>query len=354
MPLLVRGPGVPAGVIRRQVVTHGRHRADDRRRGGRQRHARDGRPQLLPAGPFATDARGYETVLIQSGPRSTADGRQRLVLPGCPHRPLHLRPLPRPVLRRALRPQEGSGPAPQRRRASEVPQRRPGDGEAAADSEPLPRCRVSADVRLNWATSGNRRRARERPTCVRKLGPEDDEPVASMLVVRRGPRTPRWRRRGTGDVRIRWWRPTGPARITGSWRRRVLSGRVGRESVLGPHRFGVAAAVALTMFGLAALARPASSTETDRSAADALSAQPRLPRRRPAAEHPADHHRRPDPVGHEVHAAHPRGHREAAGSTFREMLSPHPLCCPARAEILTGQYAQNNGVRSNNPSRYGG
>ena len=26
---------------------------------------------------------------------------------------------------------------------------------------------------------------------------------------------------------------------------------------------------------------------------------------------------------------------------------PHPLCCPARAQILTGQYAQNNGVRSN-------
>ena len=36
------------------------------------------------------------------------------------------------------------------------------------------------------------------------------------------------------------------------------------------------------------------------------------------------------------------------------MLSPHPLCCPARAEILTGQYAQNNGVRSNKPSRHGG
>ena len=28
-------------------------------------------------------------------------------------------------------------------------------------------------------------------------------------------------------------------------------------------------------------------------------------------------------------------------------ISPHPLCCPARAEILTGQYAQNNGVYSN-------
>lgn len=35
------------------------------------------------------------------------------------------------------------------------------------------------------------------------------------------------------------------------------------------------------------------------------------------------------------------------GVTFSNSLSPHPLCCPARAEILTGQYAQNNGVRSN-------
>jgi len=28
-------------------------------------------------------------------------------------------------------------------------------------------------------------------------------------------------------------------------------------------------------------------------------------------------------------------------------ISPQPLCCPARAEILTGQYAHNNGVRAN-------
>jgi len=37
----------------------------------------------------------------------------------------------------------------------------------------------------------------------------------------------------------------------------------------------------------------------------------------------------------------------AAGATFQDFLAPHPLCCPARAQILTGQYAQNNGVRSN-------
>jgi N-acetylglucosamine-6-sulfatase len=35
------------------------------------------------------------------------------------------------------------------------------------------------------------------------------------------------------------------------------------------------------------------------------------------------------------------------GVSFRDFISPHPLCCPARAEILTGQYAQNNGVRHN-------
>jgi N-acetylglucosamine-6-sulfatase len=35
------------------------------------------------------------------------------------------------------------------------------------------------------------------------------------------------------------------------------------------------------------------------------------------------------------------------GVTFNHGLSPHPLCCPARAEIITGQYAQNNGVKHN-------
>jgi N-acetylglucosamine-6-sulfatase len=35
------------------------------------------------------------------------------------------------------------------------------------------------------------------------------------------------------------------------------------------------------------------------------------------------------------------------GVTFTQALSPDPLCCPARAEFLTGQLGQNNGVRSN-------
>jgi arylsulfatase A-like enzyme len=42
-----------------------------------------------------------------------------------------------------------------------------------------------------------------------------------------------------------------------------------------------------------------------------------------------------------------------AGMVMTGALSPHPLCCPARAEMLTGQYAQNNGVQHNH-GRHGG
>lgn len=35
------------------------------------------------------------------------------------------------------------------------------------------------------------------------------------------------------------------------------------------------------------------------------------------------------------------------GVTFTRAISPDPLCCPARAELMTGQLGQNNGVRSN-------
>ena len=42
-----------------------------------------------------------------------------------------------------------------------------------------------------------------------------------------------------------------------------------------------------------------------------------------------------------------------SGLVFTQALSPQPLCCPARAEILTGQYAHNNGVRHNH-GVYGG
>lgn len=43
----------------------------------------------------------------------------------------------------------------------------------------------------------------------------------------------------------------------------------------------------------------------------------------------------------------------ARGATFTEALSPHPLCCPARAEILTGQYAHHHRVWTNG-GRFGG
>jgi arylsulfatase A-like enzyme len=41
------------------------------------------------------------------------------------------------------------------------------------------------------------------------------------------------------------------------------------------------------------------------------------------------------------------------GLTFDEAITPHPLCCPARAELMTGQFAQNNGVRTNFPPQGG-
>jgi N-acetylglucosamine-6-sulfatase len=35
------------------------------------------------------------------------------------------------------------------------------------------------------------------------------------------------------------------------------------------------------------------------------------------------------------------------GTRYTNAISPHPLCCPARAELLTGQFGQNNGVQHN-------
>lgn len=37
------------------------------------------------------------------------------------------------------------------------------------------------------------------------------------------------------------------------------------------------------------------------------------------------------------------------GTTYTGAISPHPLCCPARASLVTGQYTQNHGVKSNFP-----
>ena len=42
-------------------------------------------------------------------------------------------------------------------------------------------------------------------------------------------------------------------------------------------------------------------------------------------------------------------HLENAGTRFTDSVVPTPLCCPARATMLTGQYAHNNGVSDNIP-----
>jgi arylsulfatase A-like enzyme len=42
------------------------------------------------------------------------------------------------------------------------------------------------------------------------------------------------------------------------------------------------------------------------------------------------------------------------GTSFSQALVSYPLCCPARATFLTGEYAHNNGVQGNNPGTDGG
>jgi arylsulfatase A-like enzyme len=42
------------------------------------------------------------------------------------------------------------------------------------------------------------------------------------------------------------------------------------------------------------------------------------------------------------------------GTTFENAFASYPLCCPARATFLTGQYAHNNGVLGNNRASGGG
>jgi arylsulfatase A-like enzyme len=43
-----------------------------------------------------------------------------------------------------------------------------------------------------------------------------------------------------------------------------------------------------------------------------------------------------------------------SGTSFTSALASYPLCCPARATFLTGQYAHNHGAKGNSPKSGGG
>jgi arylsulfatase A-like enzyme len=63
-----------------------------------------------------------------------------------------------------------------------------------------------------------------------------------------------------------------------------------------------------------------------------------------------------DDQGPGMMRALPAVQREIArsGATFENAIASYPLCCPARATLITGQYAHNNGVLGNNRASGGG
>jgi arylsulfatase A-like enzyme len=42
------------------------------------------------------------------------------------------------------------------------------------------------------------------------------------------------------------------------------------------------------------------------------------------------------------------------GTTFKNHFAAHPVCCPSRSTLLTGQHSHNHGVLSNNAANHGG
>lgn len=44
----------------------------------------------------------------------------------------------------------------------------------------------------------------------------------------------------------------------------------------------------------------------------------------------------------------------ANGTTFKTHVAAHPVCCPSRSTLLTGQHSHNHGVLSNNAANHGG
>lgn len=82
----------------------------------------------------------------------------------------------------------------------------------------------------------------------------------------------------------------------------------------------------------------------------------RAPAQDPAADGPNIVVIMSDDQGPQMMRALPTVQREIAnqGTTFENAIASYPLCCPARATLITGQYAHNNGVLGNNRASGGG
>jgi len=106
----------------------------------------------------------------------------------------------------------------------------------------------------------------------------------------------------------------------------------------------LAASLAGTSLGLGALSTPASqAVDGVQGAAVTTRVTAALDRRPNVLLFTADDMRADD-----LHfMPFARGEFRHRAVTFTDALSPFPLCCPARAQILTGQYNHNNGVLGN-------